>query len=85
MEIYFSRVFIQISILFNVILGGKLNQTISATQHQRKRDGKVNFTWLIDKIFFWDHEHCMEAWLKWKIIHAAINKSTRVSGWKDGH
>jgi len=75
---YISRVSIQASILLNVLFGGKLNQTVSATQHQRKRDGKINFAWLIDSIFFWDTEHCMEAWIKWKIIHNAINSHTKV-------
>ena len=78
MKKYINRVLIQFSILINVLLGGKLNQTVSATQWQRKRDGKLNLVWLIDRIFFRDIEHCMEAWVKWQIIHTAINKNTNV-------
>lgn len=85
MKKYVNRVCIQTSILLNVLFGGKLNQTISATQHQRRKDGKTNFASLIDSFFFWEIEHCMEAWLKWKMIHMAINKSTNIDGWKDGH
>lgn len=85
MKKYVNRVCIQVSILLNVLFGGKLNQTISATQHQRKRDGKANIASLIDSFFFWEVEHCMEAWLKWKMIHMAINKSTNIDRWKDGH
>ena len=78
MKIYLKRVSIQLSILINVLCGGKLNQTVSATQHQRRRDGKANIASIIDWIFFWDIEHCMEAWVKWRIIHNAINTSTKV-------
>ena len=83
MKDYVNRVLIQFSILINVLLGGKLNQTVSATQHQRRRDGKANIASIIDWIFFWDIEHCMEAWIKWKVIHTAINNNTKV--YKDGH
>ena len=83
MKDYLNRVCIQTSILINVLFGGKLNQTVSATQHQRKRDGKANLSYVIDLLFWWDMEHCMEAWVKWKVIHNAINTKTRV--YNDGH
>lgn len=83
MKKYLNRVLIQLSILLNVMLGGKLNQTISATQWQRKRDGKWHLVWLIDYVFYKDIEHCMEAWIKWQIIHTAINNSTKI--YNDGH
>jgi hypothetical protein len=76
MKSYLDRVGISISILVNVLFGGKSNQTISATQWQRNRDGKYNICWLIDRIFWFDSDHCMGAWVKWKIIHTAINKNT---------
>lgn len=59
--------------MLNVLLGGSMNQTLSATQHQRKRDKKINFVWLIDIMFFWERGHCEDAWIKWQIIHKAIN------------
>lgn len=83
MKNYLKRVSIQFSILINVLLGGRLNQTLSATQWQRKRDGKLHLVWLIDRIFYKDIEHCMEAWIKWQIIHTSVNNSTKV--YNDGH
>jgi hypothetical protein len=41
-----------LSILLNVILGGRSNQTFSARNYQRKLDGKPNLVWLIDKFSF---------------------------------
>jgi hypothetical protein len=70
---YFSRVFIAFSILLNAIVGGKNNQTLSAGQWQRKRAGLVNFVWLIDGIFWWEENHCEDAWIKWQIINNAID------------
>jgi hypothetical protein len=78
MRAYLKRVLIAFSIFINVLLGGKVNQTVSATQWQRKRDRKWNLVWLIDAIFYKDIEHCMEAWVKWQIIHQAINSRTEV-------
>lgn len=74
MSTYVNRVAISFSILLNSILGGKHNQTLSATQYNRKREGKFNICWLIDKIFFLEKDHCQESWIKWIIIHEAINK-----------
>ena len=69
---YIRRVTTAKSILLNVILGGRSNQTFSATQYQRKKDGKLNAVYIIDKIFFWEIDHCLDAWVKWKIIHTSI-------------
>jgi len=78
MKMYFKRILIASSILFNVIIGGRLNQSFSAAQHQKRRDGKANIASIIDFIFYKDIEHCMEAWIKWKIIHNAINSNTKL-------
>jgi len=59
--------------MLNVLLGGSLNQTLSATQYQRQRNGQWNLVWLIDRLFFWEKNHCQDAWIKWQIIHRAIN------------
>ena len=72
MSRYIQRVTTAGSILINVIFGGRSNQTFSATQYQRKKDGKANIVWLIDKFFWWEADHCLGAWVKWKIIHTAI-------------
>jgi hypothetical protein len=76
MKMYFKRIIIATSILFNVIIGGRLNQSFSAAQWERKRNGKWHLVWLLNAIFYKEIEHCMEAWVKWKIIHQAINSRT---------
>ena len=63
--IYFKRIGIAISVLFNVILGGYSNQTFSARNYNWKKQGKYNLVWLIDKIFFLDADHCMHSWSYW--------------------
>lgn len=71
--VYFARVGIALSVLLNVILGGKSNQTFSARNWDWKRNGYINFVdeidWLhynIGKIFGLDlTNHCMEAWVFW--------------------
>ena len=71
---YLSRIAISFSILLNAICGGKTNQTLSATQYDRQRRGLWNLCWIIDGFFFWQDDHCRDAWIKWKIIHNAINR-----------
>lgn len=73
MRNYFKRVTIAFSIFLNVLFGGKSNQSFSAAQHQRRRDKKWNLCPIIDRIFFWELEHCLEAWVKWKLIHRSLN------------
>ena len=77
MKAYLKRLLIAWSIFLNVFLGGKSNQTFSATQYQRYKDRKWNLCWFINLIF-WDEDHCMESWIKWKIIHSAINKNSNL-------
>jgi hypothetical protein len=74
MEKYISRVFIAFSILLNAIVGGKNNQTLSAGQWQRKRAMKMNFVRVIDTLFWWEPNHCEDAWIKWQIINHAIDQ-----------
>lgn len=62
---YFSRVGTAISVLLNVLLGGASNQTLSARNYALQKQGKPNFVWLIDTLFFWDDNHCMTSWLYW--------------------
>jgi len=70
---YLERIAIALSVLLNVILGGKSNQTLSARQYDRKRLGQINIVWLIDIIFFYDKDHCMMSWLYWN-THKNIRK-----------
>ena len=62
---YLQRVGIAISVLFNVILGGYSNQSFSARNYAWKRANKPNLVWLIDSIFWFDQNHCMNSWLYW--------------------
>lgn len=73
MKKYFNRVFISISILINTLLGGRNNQTFSARNWERKRNNKINLVFLIDFLWVWEKNHCLESWTKWTIINHAIN------------
>jgi hypothetical protein len=65
MSKYLHRVFIALSVLLNVILGGRSNQTFSARNYQWKKDSKLNLVWLIDYLL--GEHHCVEAWTYWII------------------
>lgn len=62
---YFQRVGIAISVLFNVLLGGYSNQSFSARNYAWKREDRLNIVWLIDLLFWFDQDHCMNSWLYW--------------------
>ena len=63
---YLIRVGVALSVLLNIILGGKSNQTFSARNYQWKTQGRYNLVWLIDKIFWFDPNHCLNSWIYWK-------------------
>lgn len=63
--LYLSRVGTALSVLLNVLLGGDNNQTFSARNYQRQKDGKLNAVLLIDLLL--GHGHCMECWAYWKV------------------
>lgn len=65
MRQYSYRVMIAVSMLLNVLTGGELGQTLSARQHQRKRDGKWNLSGLIDAAC--GKAHCNHCWSYWKV------------------
>lgn len=64
---YIERVGIALSVLLNVILGGPSNQTFSARNWGWKRRKKPNIVWLIDAVFFREDQHCMSAWVYWRL------------------
>jgi len=72
MRRYFERILLAFSILFNTMLGGSTNQSFSARNWGWRRAGYPNLVWLIDIIFFWEKQHCVEAWIKWTIINNAL-------------
>jgi hypothetical protein len=73
MNTYLYRVGIALSILLNVILGGKSNQTFSARNWAWKMSDKPNLVWLIDKIFWSDPNHCQNSWDFWNRIQQHYN------------
>jgi hypothetical protein len=65
---YLNRIFIAFSILLNVLLGGKSNQTFSARNYAWKIQNKPNLVWLIDALLWFDDNHCYRAWEFWVTI-----------------
>jgi hypothetical protein len=65
---YINRLIIALSILLNVITGGKSNQTFSARNWGWKLAGYPNLSWLIDTIFWFDKDHSKLAWEFWITI-----------------
>ena len=82
MKKYLNRITISFSILINTLLGGRTNQTFSARNWSRKRENKLNLVWIIDRIFFWENNHCQEAWFKWTIINSAVSRYNEVMGFE---
>lgn len=64
---YLERIGIALSVLLNTLLGGYSNQTFSARNYGWKKEGKPNLVWLIDTIFWFDPNHCLDAWTYWFI------------------
>ena len=62
---YLTRVGVALSVLFNVLTGGRCNQTFSARNWHWKKNNKPNIVWLID--FLLGKGHCSECWVYWKV------------------
>jgi hypothetical protein len=65
MSDYVYRVTIALSMLFNVILGGPLGQTLSARQYDLYRRGKPNMSKAVDMVL--GKGHCLECWVWWRL------------------
>lgn len=63
---YFTRVGTAFSVLLNVLIGGRSNQTLSARNWERKRLGKINLVTAIDFISG-NPTHCLESWTYWRV------------------
>ena len=68
---YLSRIAIATSIFFNTLFGGLNNQTVSARNYERRKQGLSKLCWIIDSIF--GEGHCKRAWAKWTVINNAIS------------
>ena len=62
---YLVRILIALSVLLNVILGGRLNQTFSARNWEWKRNDKINLVRLLDTLL--GDGHCSRAWAYWNV------------------
>lgn len=62
---YLVRILIALSVLLNVTLGGRLNQTFSARNWDWKRNNKPNVVRLLDALL--GDGHCSRAWAYWKV------------------
>ena len=62
---YLVRILIALSVVLNVVLGGRLNQTFSARNWEWKRNGKTNLVRLLDTLL--GDGHCSRAWAYWKV------------------
>lgn len=71
---YVLRVGITVSVLLNVVTGGASNQTFSARNYIWKHEGRRNLVDVIDRIFFWEPQHCMQCWVHWVIRENRSNK-----------
>ena len=56
------QVLIAIDQLFNTLLGGYADETISSSAHRRKLKGKPLLSKLINLLFFWQADHCKDAY-----------------------
>lgn len=61
-----------LSVLFNVVTGGHMNQTTSARNWEWRRRGKFNWVWFVDGLS--RQGHCEECWVNWKLIEYTLNK-----------
>lgn len=65
MKEYLYKVFLAVSMLINVIFGGSVGQTLSARQHDLRRNNKLNISRVID--LFCGDGHCSQCWSYWKV------------------
>lgn len=57
------QVAVAVDQLFNTLLGGKADETLSARAWRHHLDGTRSWPrWIIDHLFFWQDEHCKEAY-----------------------
>ena len=68
---YAINILIAIDQLITAILGGWPDETLSSYAWRLEMQGKPGgvFRKLIDKIFFWDPNHCYNSWLAEKRRH----------------
>lgn len=56
------QILIAIDQLFNTLLGGYADETISSAAHRRRMLGRPVLAAVIDALFFWQKDHCEQAY-----------------------
>ena len=72
---YCLRVLIALSMLLNVVTGGRVHQPFSARNWQGKKDKKYNLVSLIDLCY--GEDHCMYSWIRWNARQEIANELSR--------
>lgn len=65
------------SMMLNLALGGKKNQTFSARNYELKRAGQPNLVLVIDFIAYYmfrEKDHCAVAWTYWVTSNNYLEK-----------
>lgn len=68
MKVRYNKIYkrlVRMSIRLNKMLGGQGQQTFSARNWQRKRDGLPHLVFVIDLLL--GKGHCLECWVNWKV------------------
>ena len=72
---YCLRVLISLSMLLNVVTGGRVHQPFSARNWQWKKENKFNLVYIIDMCY--GESHCMHSWIRWTTRQEIINELSR--------
>lgn len=58
---YVMKVLIAVDQLANAVRGGHPDETLSAAAHRRHLEGRSGWRNLINGLFWWQEDHCMDA------------------------
>ena len=72
---YCLRVLISLSMLLNVLTGGRVHQPFSARNWQWKKNKQYNLVSLIDLCY--GEDHCMYSWIRWNARQEIANELSR--------
>lgn len=61
MTTYAMKVLIAVDQLANAVRGGHPDETLSAAAHRRHLEGRSGWRNLINTLFFWQGDHCLDA------------------------
>ena len=72
---YCLRVLISLSMLLNVVTGGRVHQPFSDRNCLWKKENKFNLVSLIDMCY--GESHCMYSWIRWNARQEITNELSR--------